>query len=101
MARNITKKDLVDGIVYRTDIPVGQVKQAVECLLASMAAHLIKGETIEIRGFGTFAVQRRKARPARNPRTGSLAQVPRRLVPVLKFSPAVRIAVAKRQNPSV
>jgi nucleoid DNA-binding protein len=101
MTLNITKKDIVDAIVYRTDIPAGQVKSAVECLLSSMAAHLIKGETIEIRGFGTFFVQRRKARPARNPRTGAKAPVPRRLVPVLRFSPAVRSAVAKRQNPSV
>ncbi len=41
---------------------------------------------IEIRGFGTFKVRRRKARTARNPRTGEAVQVSPRVAPALKPS---------------
>lgn len=50
---------------------------------------LRKGETIEIRGFGTFYVKERKPRPARNPRTGEICPLGKRNVALFRFSPDV------------
>ncbi len=61
-------------------------KIAVEGLLQSIADALCHGKSIEIRGFGTFYPKRRKARPARNPKTGEVIQVNERFVPLFKFS---------------
>ncbi len=76
----ITKKDcalVVDGFL-------NAIKQAVS-----------SGENIEIRGFGTFKVRRRKARMARNPRTGDPVRVPARAVPVFKPSRLLRSRVVR------
>ncbi len=50
----------------------------------------MRGGHIEIRSFGTFKVQHRKARAARNPRTGKPVQVPPRVVPIFKPSRHLR-----------
>ena len=47
---------------------------------------LARGDHIEIRGFGTFKVRHRKARTARNPRTGEPVKVAPRVAPVFKPS---------------
>ena len=76
----ITKKDcalVVDGFL-------NAIKQAVS-----------SGDNIEIRGFGTFKVRRRKARMARNPRTGDAVRVPARAVPVFKPSRLLRSRVVR------
>lgn len=101
MATNITKKNLIDDIVDRTFIKEPQVRPVVEEFLKAVERHLLKGERIEIRGFGTFSVQRRKGRPARNPRTGEQAAIPGRFVPILKFSPSVRAGVDRKQRGAV
>lgn len=101
MATNITKKNLIDDIVDRTFIKEPQVRPVVEEFLKAVERHLLKGECIEIRGFGTFSVQRRKGRPARNPRTGEQAAIPERFIPILKFSPSVRESVDRKQKGAV
>ena len=76
----VTKKDcavLVDGFL-------NAIKQA-----------MVEGENIEIRGFGTFKVRRRKTRIARNQRTGDPVEVPSRVVPVFKPSKHLRNEVAR------
>ena len=62
------------------------IKTVVEQFLDLVGEKLIEGNTIEIRGFGTFACKPRKARPARNPRTGETVQIEERMVPTFKFS---------------
>jgi DNA-binding protein HU-beta/integration host factor subunit beta len=62
------------------------IKTVIEQFLDLVGEKLIEGNTIEIRGFGTFACKPRKARPARNPRTGETVQIEERMVPTFKFS---------------
>ena len=51
-------------------------------------------QNIEVRGFGTFKIRRRKTRMARNPRTGDPVEVAARPVPVFKPSKELRALVA-------
>ena len=90
MGKNITKNDLVYGVADAIHFPIGKTQAVVETLLNEISRHLISGHTIELRGFGTFMVQPRKGRPARNPRTGDITPIPDRNIPVLRFSPAIR-----------
>ena len=62
------------------------IKTVIEQFLDLLAEKLIEVNTIEIRGFGTFACKPRKARPARNPRTGETVLIEERMVPSFKFS---------------
>ena len=62
-------------------------------LLNAVSRALSEGKHIEIRGFGTFKVRERKARKARNPRSGAEVLVPAKLVPVFKASNELKAAV--------
>ena len=83
---NITKQALIQEIPKSTGFVRNDIKTVIEQFLDLLAEKLIEGNTIEIRGFGTFACKPRKARPARNPRTGETVLIEERMVPSFKFS---------------
>ena len=83
---NVTKQSLIQEIAKSTGFVRNDIKIVVEQFLDLVGEKLIEGNTIEIRGFGTFACKPRKARPARNPRTGETVQIEERMVPTFKFS---------------
>ena len=82
----ITKQALIQEIAKSTGFVRNDIKTVIEQFLDLLAEKLIEGNTIEIRGFGTFACKPRKARPARNPRTGETVLIEERMVPSFKFS---------------
>jgi integration host factor beta subunit len=90
----MTKADLVDEIAERTGLTKKDVAETVDEFLAAVTRALESGKHIEIRGFGTFKVKDRKARIARNPRTGEAVEVPARRVPVFKVSKELKDKVA-------
>ena len=91
----MTKADLVEQVAEA--IGPGITKKdcalVVDGFLNAVKLALANGENIEIRGFGTFKVRKRKTRVARNPRTGDPVRVPSRAVPVFKPSKHVRAQV--------
>jgi len=95
--RNIVKKDLVADVAALTGISGGRVKDVVEAFMGQITAYLSHNRTIELRGFGTFSCRCRKGRPALNPRTKEIVPIPDRLVPVLRFSEAVKARVTTKE----
>ena len=83
---NVTKKDIVEEIARRTGMTQAETKSVLEGLLDAISSTLRDGRNIEIRGFGRFKVRPRKARLARNPRTGELVQVEGGVKPVFEAS---------------
>ena len=83
---NITKQALIQEIAKSTGFVRNDIKTVIEQFLDLLGEKLIEGNPIEIRGFGTFACKPRKARPARNPRTGETVLIEERMVPSFKFS---------------
>ena len=65
-----TLKEKLPGLQQR------DVELAVNCMLNQMADALVKGERIEIRGFGSFDLHHRPARIARNPKSGESLSLP-------------------------
>ena len=84
----MTKADLVERVANAIGPRVTKKECAlvIDAFLAAVKEALGRGDGIELRGFGTFKVRRRKARKARNPRTGEPVEVPARDLPV--FSPS-------------
>jgi integration host factor subunit beta len=77
----MVKSDLVQALVERhRDLPRESLEVLVSCAFESMAGALLKGEDIEIRGFGSFKVKHRGPRWARNPRNGRLVFQPARRI---------------------
>ncbi|MDA9271780.1 integration host factor subunit beta [bacterium] len=65
------KSKLIANIASKlTHLPEKQVKDSINYLLKLMSTTLIKGERIEIRGFGSFSLHYRAPRQAHNPKTG-------------------------------
>lgn len=89
----MTKADLVEDIAGRTGLPRLQTSLVVDHLLDAVGRALSEGKHLEIRGFGTFKVRERRARRARNPRSGTEVQVPAKLVPVFKPSKELKALV--------
>jgi len=89
----MTKADLVEDISARTGISRNHTALIVDQLLDAVSRALTEGKHLEIRGFGTFKVRERRARRARNPRSGSEVMVPAKIVPVFKPSRELKAQV--------
>ena len=61
-------------------------EKAVDTMIDTIVNKMKAGDEVAIAGFGTFVVKNRKAREARNPKTGATVHVPATKVP--KFRPA-------------
>ena len=78
------KSDLVDLVAQQRNLPRPQVEETIDSLLEAVADGLARGERIDFRGFGAFAVRESAARSGRNPRTGETIQIAARKTPTFK-----------------
>jgi integration host factor subunit beta len=70
-ANKFTKADIIDALYEKTGMSRGEIRGTIDLLFDEIKEALLKGKTIELRGFGTFEIKVRKARlRARNPKTG-------------------------------
>ena len=70
-AKKFTKADIIDALYEKTGLTRTEIRNTVDLFINEMKDALLRHHVIELRGFGTFEVKIRKARPrARNPKTG-------------------------------
>jgi len=87
----MTRSDLIVKLAERFPQLLGKdAELAVKVILDSMATTLTSGERIEIRGFGSFALNYRPPRMGRNPKSGDKVQVPAKYVPHFKAGKELR-----------
>jgi integration host factor subunit beta len=67
------------------------VENIVNTVLKVITEALKRGDRVELRGFGAFAVKRREARIGRNPRTGEKVDVQEKAVPAFKTGKEMRL----------
>ncbi|MBI79605.1 MAG: integration host factor subunit beta [Pseudomonadota bacterium] len=81
----MTKSEFIELIASKqTHLPLKDVELAVKHILEVMSDTLAKGDRIEIRGFGSFALHYRPPRMGRNPKTGEPVSLSGRYVPHFK-----------------
>lgn len=83
---SMTRADIANRIAQATGLSKVETEAVVEGFIICVIDALKNNENIEIRGFGTFKVKERKPRIARNPKTGTKVDLPRRFVPMFKVS---------------
>ncbi len=93
----MTRSDLVEELAARfSQLTHRDAEHAVKTLLDAVGDALVRGNRIEIRGFGSFSVNHRAPRMGRNPRSGEAVAIPAKRVPHFKPGKALREAVDKR-----
>ena len=80
----MTKKEIVKQISERANLTQLKTKEIVQWTFDAIVETLIQEGRIELRNFGVFEVKCRKARKARNPRTGDKVDVPPKNVVTFK-----------------
>src|SRR5438270_10020037 len=72
----MTKAELVDKVAATIQLPQHQTETVVNLFWQCIMDALHAGDKVELRGFGSFRLRHRRARAARNPRSGALVQIP-------------------------
>lgn len=72
------KKDLIDKVSEELSLQKQDVSTALDIMLNTMSDALAAERRVELRGFGSFATRKRKARSTKNPRTGVVMNIPER-----------------------
>jgi nucleoid DNA-binding protein len=92
------KQDLVQKTTESLDGYLKKdISRAVDIIIEIMSESLDKGNRIEIRGFGSFAVRRRKARLTKNPKTGKIMDIPPRKTLHFAMSKSLKEALIEKK----
>ena len=93
----MTKSELIARLAERfPQLVAKDADFAVKMILDALTSALVKGDRIEIRGFGSFALNYRPPRIGRNPKSGDKVQVPVKYVPHFKAGKELRERVDYR-----
>jgi len=88
----MNKGDLVNEVAKVVDTKKA-AQAAVDCVFESITKSLKKKDTVTLVGFGTFKVDKRKARKGRNPQTGETISIKAKKVPKFVAGKALKDAV--------
>lgn len=88
----MNKAEIVEKVASDTGLTKVAASAAVESVLEAITKALKKGDSVSFVGFGTFKTTSRKARTARNPRTGDTIKIPKRRV--ARFTPGTTLRAA-------
>lgn len=91
----MNKTDLVAIVAEKAGITKKDADRIISATVETIAENLIKGEKVQISGFGIFEVKNREARVGRNPRTKQTIQIPATRMPTFKASKSLKDSVAK------
>ena len=72
----MTRRNLVDMLSMEVKMPKKNIDEVIVSFLNTLKDSLHKGETIFLRGFGTFGIKKRKESVRRNPRTNEKIVIP-------------------------
>mgnify|MGYP001600620755 CR=1 FL=1 len=87
----MTKSELIERLASRfPQLVAKDADYAVKMMLDAMTDCLVRGDRIEIRGFGSFALNYRPPRVGRNPKSGEKVSVPEKYVPHFKAGKELR-----------
>jgi DNA-binding protein HU-beta len=91
----MTKDEMIAKIAKDAGINKRQASDALNSFIGNITTSLKKGKKVSFVGFGTFTVNKRKARVGRNPQTGAKINIPASKVPHFRAGKTLREAVKK------
>ncbi|MDY6878825.1 MAG: HU family DNA-binding protein [Desulfatiglans sp.] len=80
----MNKSQLIEALAKKEDLALRKAEEVVNTVFEEMATALIKGERVEIRGFGSFKPKQYGGYKGRNPKTGEVIDVTPKILPFFK-----------------
>lgn len=96
----MTKRELVQRLAQKLDISQKEAKVIVDTILEEMEEALVRGERIELRGFGTFSIREYEGHKGRNPKTGEIIEIPPKRLPHFKVGKETKNRINRPQDQS-
>ena len=91
----MNKTELIAAVAAKTGLTKKDAEKVVNATIDSITENLVKGDKVNVSGFGIFEVKTREARVGRNPRTKETIQIPATKLPAFKASKTLKDAIAK------
>ena len=91
----MNKTELIAIAAENAGLTKKDTERVINAAIDAITASLVKGDKVQLSGFGTFETKAREARVGRNPRTKESIEIPATRTPVFKASKALKDAVAK------
>ena len=89
----MNKTELVAAVAEKAEISKKDAEKAIKALVDTITAELVKGEKVQVVGFGTFEVNERAEREGRNPKSGETVTIAASKNPKFKAGKALKDAV--------
>jgi DNA-binding protein HU-beta len=80
----VNKQELIDAVASATGSTKAVAGESIEAVIGAITKAVIKGDTVQLVGFGSFSQGKRAARTGRNPSTGAMIDIP--AAKTVKFS---------------
>ncbi len=71
----MNKRDLIESVSKELGFSKADGERAVNAVLGNISKGVKKDKSVQLLGFGSFLIKKRKARKARNPQTGEMIKV--------------------------
>ena len=91
----MNKKELIAAAAAKAGMTQKDAESVINAALDAITDALVKGERVQVSGFGIFEVKTREARVGRNPKTKEAIEIPASKVPVFKPGKALKDTIAK------
>ncbi|MDO4939793.1 MAG: HU family DNA-binding protein [Lachnospiraceae bacterium] len=92
----MNKVELVEAVAKQTGLSKKDAEAALKAVIATTTKALVKGDKVQLVGFGTFETSKRPARKGRNPKTGEEMKIKACKAPKFKPGKALKDAVNKK-----
>jgi len=93
----MNKSELIEALAEKINMPMREAGSITNTLIDTMTEALANGESIEIRGFGSFVVKEYTSYTGRNPKTGQKIKVAPKKLPFFKVGKELRESVNNNQ----
>ena len=89
----MNKAELVEEVAREVGLTKKDTNSVIDAMTSAITDALANGNKVTLVGFGTFLIQRRKARQGVNPQTGAKINIPAKDVPKFRPGSALKEAV--------
>jgi len=92
----MNKSELIEALAEKINLPIREAGSITNALIDTMSEALAHGDSIEIRGFGSFVVKEYGSYTGRNPKTGEKIKVSPKKLPFFKVGKDLREQVNRK-----